>query len=91
MQSYIIFNLFLLTCIIVLAICFKSYSVKNKDDLSKVVFIFCSNCTYKLNNYENIVMTDEEYAKIKENYKEIPATQYNLNDNNVINIVEQFF
>ena len=34
------------------------------------------------------VMTDEEYAKIKENYKEIPATQYNLNDNNVINIVE---
>ncbi len=32
MQSYIIFNLFLLTCIIVLAICFKSYAVKNKKE-----------------------------------------------------------
>ena len=56
----------------------------------EVIYAWVSGVWYKeyLNNYENIVMTDEEYAKIKENFKEIPATQYNLNDNNVINIVE---
>ncbi len=32
MQSYIIFNLFLLACIIVLVIWFKSYAVKNKKE-----------------------------------------------------------
>lgn len=67
------------------------YKEFNKTGIKEeVIYAWVSTVCYKeyLNNYENIVMTDEEYAKIKENYKEIPATQYNLNDNNVINIVE---
>ena len=67
------------------------YKEFNKTGIKEeVIYAWVSTVCYKeyLNNYENIVMTDEEYAKIKEKYKEIPATQYNLNDNNVINIVE---